>query len=78
MRTLTFKEKKEIETLPGLIESMEAERSALYGTLADPDFYRQDGSRIPAVKARVAELDKEIPAAYERWELLESIPKGRE
>ncbi len=78
IRTLTFKEKKEIETLPGLIESMEAERAALYETLADPSFYRQDGSRIPAVKARIAELDKEIPAAYERWELLESIPKGRE
>jgi ATP-binding cassette subfamily F protein uup len=77
-RTLTFREKKEIETLPGLIESMEAERAGLYETLADPDFYRQDGSRIPAVKARMAELDKEIPAAYERWELLESIPKGRE
>jgi ATP-binding cassette subfamily F protein uup len=77
-RTLTFREKKEIETLPALIESMEAERAGLYETLADPDFYRQDGSRIPAVKTRVAELDKEIPAAYERWELLESIPKGRE
>jgi len=78
VRTLTFKEKKEIETLPGLIESMEAERAGLYETLSDPDFYRQDGNRIPAVKARMAELDKEIPAAYERWELLESIPKGRE
>ena len=78
LRTLTFKEKKEIETLPALIESMEAERAGLYETLADPDFYRQDGSRIPAVKARMAELDKEIPAAYERWELLEAIPKGRE
>jgi ATP-binding cassette subfamily F protein uup len=77
-RTLTFKEKKEIEELPGLIESMEAERAGLYATLADPDVYRQDGSRIPAVKARVAELDKEIPAAYERWELLEAIPRGRE
>jgi ATP-binding cassette subfamily F protein uup len=78
MRTLTFREKKEIETLPALIESMEAERTGLYETLADPDFYRQDGSRIPAVKARMVELDKEIPAAYERWELLEAIPKGRE
>jgi ATP-binding cassette subfamily F protein uup len=77
-RTLTFKEKKEIETLPALIESMEAERAGLYETLADPEFYRQDGSRIPAFKARMAELDKDIPAAYERWELLESIPKGRE
>jgi ABC transport system ATP-binding/permease protein len=78
LRTLTFREKKEIETLPALIESMEAERVGLHETLADPDFYRQDGSRIPAVKARMAELDREIPAAYERWELLESIPKGRE
>lgn len=78
LRTLTFREKKEIETLPALIESMEAERAGLYKTLADPDFYRQDGSRVPAVQARMAELDKEIPAAYERWELLESIPKGRE
>ncbi len=76
-RTLTFREKREIETLPGLIESMEAERAGLYETLADPDFYRQGGSRIPAIKARMAELDREIPAAYERWELLESIPKGR-
>jgi ATP-binding cassette subfamily F protein uup len=78
LRTLTFTEKKEIAALPALIESMESERAGLYETLADPDFYRQDGSRIPAVKARMAELDKEIPAAYERWELLEAIPKGRE
>jgi len=78
LRTLTFTEKKEIAALPALIESMESERAGLYVTLADPDFYRQDGSRIPAVKARMAELDKEIPAAYERWELLEAIPKGRE
>ncbi|MDQ7786022.1 MAG: ATP-binding cassette domain-containing protein [Thermodesulfovibrionales bacterium] len=78
LRTLTFREKKEIAALPALIESMEAERAGLYETLADPDFYRQEGRSIPTVTARMAELDKEIPAAYERWELLESIPKGRE
>jgi ATP-binding cassette subfamily F protein uup len=77
-RTLTFKEKREIEALPGLIESMEAERAELYETLSDPDFYRQDGSKLPALTARMSELDNEIPAAYERWEMLESIPKGRE
>jgi len=38
LRTLTFREKKEIAALPALIESMEAERAGLYETLADPDF----------------------------------------
>jgi ATP-binding cassette subfamily F protein uup len=78
LHTLTFREKKELEALPALIESLEAERAGLYETLAGPDFYRQDGSRLPAVKARIEELDREIPAAYGRWELLESIPRGRE
>jgi ATP-binding cassette subfamily F protein uup len=77
-RTLTFREKKELEALPALIESLEAERAGLYETLAGPDFYRQDGGRLPALKGRIEELDREIPAAYERWELLESMPKGRE
>lgn len=72
-RILTFKEKKEVEILPALIESLEAERERLYESLADPDFYRQDGSRVPEAKARVGEIEKEIAAAYERWETLESV-----
>lgn len=72
-RTLNFKEKKELDALPALIENIEAERNGLYEHLADPDFYRQDGSRIPAAKARIEELEKEISAAYERWDVLESI-----
>jgi ATP-binding cassette subfamily F protein uup len=75
-RTLTFREKKELEALPARIESLEAERAGLYETLAGPDFYRQDGGRLPELKARIEELDREIPAAYERWELLEAIPGG--
>jgi len=76
-RTLTFKEIKEIECLPALIESLEAERAGLYKSLADPDFYRKDGGSLPAAKARIEELEKEIASSYERWELLDSIPRGR-
>ncbi|MHB8881191.1 MAG: ATP-binding cassette domain-containing protein [Thermodesulfovibrionales bacterium] len=74
-RVLTFRERHELEALPPLIESLEAERTRLYEMLADPGFYRQDGSRIPEAKARIQELEEEISAGYERWELLESIPK---
>jgi len=72
-RTLTFKEKKELEALPALIESLESERSRLYELLADPAFYRQDSSRLPEAKVRIEELEKEITASYERWEVLEAI-----
>jgi ATP-binding cassette subfamily F protein uup len=75
-RTLSFKEKKDLEELPGRIESLEAERDGLYVSLADPDFYRQDGSRISTFKARMEELEKDITAAYEQWDLLESILKA--
>jgi ATP-binding cassette subfamily F protein uup len=72
-RILTFKEKKEIDELPSLIESLEAERHRLYEILAAPDFYRNEGSRIPETKTRIGELEKEITEAYERWEFLEAI-----
>ncbi len=75
-RIPTFREKKELEALPGMIESLESERARLYEVLADPDFYRQDGSRIPAAKATIQELEKEITAGYQRWELLESLVNG--
>ncbi|MDH4029053.1 MAG: ABC transporter ATP-binding protein, partial [Nitrospirota bacterium] len=72
-RILTFKEKKELETLPALIESLEAERDRLYEMLADPEFYRQEGNSIPGTKARIGELEKKISETYARWEILESI-----
>lgn len=77
-RVLNFKEKKELELLPALIESLEAERDRLFDTLADPDFYRKEGNRIPEAKARIAEIEKEIASGYERWEVLELIRQGED
>jgi ATP-binding cassette subfamily F protein uup len=72
-RILTFKENKELEALPGLIESLESERGDIYKSLADPDFYRQAGNRVPEAEARIREIEIEVAAAYERWDILESI-----
>jgi ABC transport system ATP-binding/permease protein len=77
-RTLTFNEKKELLALPALIEALEAERARIYEAMAAPDFYRREGSGLSEAKARIEELDKEIPAAYERWEQLEAIAQGQE
>ena len=75
-RILTFKENKELEALPGLIESLESERGDIYKSLADPDFYRQAGNRVPEAEARIREIEIEVAAAYERWDILESIRQG--
>jgi ABC transport system ATP-binding/permease protein len=75
-RTMTFSEKKELESLPARIECLEGELNRLYENLADPGFYREDGSRLPEIKARIIVLEKDISSYYERWEILESIPKG--
>ena len=72
-RILTFKEKKELDALPVLIESLEAERDGLFEMLANPEFYKQEGNRIPETKARLGDLETELTESYDRWELLESI-----
>jgi len=72
-RKLTFKEARELETLPQQIEALEAEQRELYAAMADPDFYRQDGEGISRAKARGEELELELAAAYARWEELEAI-----
>ncbi len=72
-RKLSYREKEDLERLPGRIESLESEQAELHAAMADPDFYRRgDGSEITRAKDRVSEIDRELEAAYERWQELES------
>ncbi|UCD51234.1 MAG: hypothetical protein JSW27_01115, partial [Phycisphaerales bacterium] len=71
-RRLTFKETKELEALPGLIEELEAELEVLHNQLADPAFYRNQDQVITA-KKRLADLETQHSQAFERWEHLEAI-----
>ena len=76
-RTLTFKEKRELEALPALIESLESERDGLHKILGDPDFYKREGQRIPELKRRIGEIEGELAAAYEQWEVLDAISRAQ-
>ena len=55
-RKLSFKEKQELEALPGQIEELEAARQALHQAMADPAFYRKDGAEIAETKAKLGVL----------------------
>jgi ABC transport system ATP-binding/permease protein len=68
---MSFKEERELEALPPRLEQLEAEKARLYRNLADPGFYRGGGGNVSAAQARLQELEKELGAAYLRWEHLE-------
>ncbi|MCF6290299.1 MAG: ATP-binding cassette domain-containing protein [Desulfobacterales bacterium] len=72
-RKLTFKEARELEGLPGRIEALEQEQEKLYATMAGPAFYQGDGAEIARARERLAELERIVAAAYDRWEGLESV-----
>ncbi len=72
-RKLTFKEERELETLPESIGILEEEQERLHTTLADPDFYRTAGGEVVTLNARLAEIDQELDGLMTRWEELESL-----
>jgi ATP-binding cassette subfamily F protein uup len=69
---LSFKEQKELESLPKKIESAEASRESLHADMARPDFYQQESSMIAAAMSQLSKLDDELAQLYSRWEELES------
>ncbi len=72
-RKLSFKEQRELDALPELIEQMEEEQAGLFHTMSDPEFYKKNGSEVATAKARLDALKLELKKAYARWEGLEDI-----
>ena len=72
-RKLSYKEQKELDALPAKIEELEAEKDELHTLMTQPDFFKRPGPEIAEATARVAAVEEELLAAYDRWEALESI-----
>jgi ATP-binding cassette subfamily F protein uup len=71
-RKLSYKEQRELETLPAKIESLEAEQARLQSAVGAPVFYQQAATEITAALARLETITKELETCYARWEALES------
>jgi ATP-binding cassette subfamily F protein uup len=69
---LSYKEQRELDALPALIEALEAEQKAIHGRLASSELYTQEPQAVPALQARNEAIEAELMAALERWELLGS------
>ena len=69
-RKLSYKEQRELDTLPQLIEQLEQEQKALGERLADPQAYQKEGPKLAELQARYDAIDGELLEALERWEAL--------
>ena len=69
-RKLSFKEQRELDSLPERIAALETEQQAIATQLADGRLYATDNARALSLAARSAQIDVELLAALERWETL--------
>ena len=75
-RRLSYKEQRELETLPDKIESLEAEQLVLQERMADSDFYRQSRDEISLATQHLESLKRELEGCYERWQHLDSLAQA--
>jgi ATP-binding cassette subfamily F protein uup len=69
-RKLSYKEQRELDALPALIDSLEREQRSLNESLADGSLYSLDPERAVQYADRSAAIEDELMEALERWELL--------
>ena len=71
-RKLSYKEQRELEGLPALIDELEREQKAIHDELEDGSLYARDPERAGELAQRTARIEDELLAALERWEALGS------
>jgi ATP-binding cassette subfamily F protein uup len=71
-RKLTYKETRELESLPLEIQALETEQKSLFERMHAPDYYRQPPDALRADRARTEEIERLLMDKLERWEALEA------
>ena len=67
----TIRDRREVERLEKKIDALEKEKKALHEAMEKPDFWTGPKEPRDQVQARVADVDREIAAAFERWSALQ-------
>ena len=68
---LSYKEQRELEQLPQLLEELETKITALQAEIADPAFFQQAHDITDAKLKVLADTEDELETAFLRWEELE-------
>ena len=73
IRKLSYKLQRELDGLPGVIESVEIQLERLRSQALNPDFYQRDYSETQPVLDQLADLERELEHHLERWGELEEM-----
>ena len=68
---LSYKQQRELDSLPGVIEKLEQRQQELEETISQPDFYQGDHAQVQEVLGELARIQTEMEATFERWTALE-------
>ncbi len=67
---LSYKERRELDALPDLIDALEKEQAQLRQELVDASLYIRDAQRAAALHSRDAAIEEELMDALTRWDAL--------
>jgi ABC transport system ATP-binding/permease protein len=72
---LSYKDQRELASLPEEIEALEREQSELNALMSGPDYHRRGAQQIRDDRRRSDEIEALLVAKFERWETLEEARK---
>ena len=71
-KKLSYKEKRELELLPALIEQLDAQLKALQLQVNDPEFFKSSAEQTQQTLNLLQQTESKLAQAYTRWEELEA------
>ena len=71
-KKLSYKEKRELEQLPALIEQLETELAALQNQVNDAEFFKQSSEQTQSTLNLLQQTESKLAQAYARWEQLDA------
>jgi ATP-binding cassette subfamily F protein uup len=74
---LSYKETRELESLPAEIEALEAEQKEIQARMHAPDYYKQPPEVLRSDRERDAEIARLIDEKLAKWERLERKANAR-
>jgi len=72
-KKLSYKEQKELETIPALIDELEGVQNQINEKISDNKFYQQDQDVVNVVLQELSKVEEDLSQAFQRWDELEAM-----